>query len=338
MVRHRPAKTKVQEDDADRVYPAKKTAYRARANKYFDEYEKIMVISCDNVQSKQMQQIRDTLRGKAVILMGKNTTIKRILLDRSKTGAAADVTLFEKLSPLLKQNVGLVFTNGDLNDIKDVIDANKVNSMARQGAIAPCDVSIPCGNTGMDPQKTSFFQALGIATKITKGMVEILKDELIVKEGTKVGSSEAALLQMLGIKPFYYGIVIRHIYENGSVYGRKVLEMTEEDMKKMFAAGVSNVTALSLATGITTQASMPHVMMNAFKNLLAVCVTTDFSFSAANGEELKEAIVSGKGLGGPAPAAAAAAAPAAAAAAAPAAAAVVEEEDDDEDMGFDLFD
>ena len=40
------------------------------------EYPRIFIVGADNVGSKQMQQIRMSLRGKGVALMGKNTTIK----------------------------------------------------------------------------------------------------------------------------------------------------------------------------------------------------------------------------------------------------------------------
>lgn len=335
MVRHRPARKQVEVIDENRVYPARKANYRVRANKYFDEYNKILVVLVDNVQSRQMQNVRIQLRGKAVVLMGKNTTMKKVLLDRANSGEARDQLLYDSITPLLKDNVGLVFTNDDVDVIKGVIDDNLVTAAARQGTVAPCDVFIPCGNTGMDPQKTQFFQALNIVTKITKGTVEILKEEQVVTMGEKVKASEAALLQLLGIKPFHYGLVIQWVYDNGSVYSKKMMDMSDDDMKAMFLNGITQATALSLATGFTNTLSMPHVFKNAFKNVLAHSVASEYSFTACNGEELKEAVISGKGLGGGGGAAApAAAAPAAAAVAAP----VEEEEEEDDDMGFDLFD
>lgn len=333
MVRHRPVRNVGRTADLTRVYPAKKVAYRERAFGYFDEYDKIMVVLVDNVQSKQMQTVRSTLRGKAIILMGKNTAIKRILADRAETGDERAVKMHEMLSPLLKDNVGLIFTSNDLGAIKEVIDANLIQAAARAGTVAPLDVSVPAGNTGMEPTKTSFFQALNIGTKITKGTVEILKEEKIVFQGEKVGTSEATLLQMLGIKPFYYGLQILHVYDNGDVYSKEILDLTDEDMKAKFQAGIARATALSLGSGFTTELSLPHIMSNIFKKFLAVSVTTDYTFTACDGEKLKEAVISGKGLGGPAPAAAAAAAPAAAAPAP-----VEEEEEEDDDMGMGLFD
>lgn len=81
----------------------------------------------------------------------------------------------------MRGNVGFVFTKGDLGEIREKILANKVKAPARPGAIAPLDVIIPTQNTGLGPEKTSFFQALAIATKISKGTIEIINDVKILK-------------------------------------------------------------------------------------------------------------------------------------------------------------
>lgn len=42
--------------------------------------------------------------------------------------------------------------------VRKVINEFKVGAPARVGLVAPNDVTIPAGNTGMDPSQTSFFQ------------------------------------------------------------------------------------------------------------------------------------------------------------------------------------
>ena len=110
--------------------------------------------------------------------------------------------------------MGMVFTKCDLTEVRQIIQENKVGAPAKAGTIAPLDVTVPAQSTTLGPEKTSFFQALAIQTKISKGTIEILSDVKLIKCGDKVGASEATLLQMLGITPFSYGLVI----EQGS-YG-----------------------------------------------------------------------------------------------------------------------
>ena len=86
----------------------------------------------------------------------------------------------------------------------------QVQAPAKAGAIAPIDVFVPPQNTGLGPEKTSFFQALSIATKISRGTIEILSDVHLIKKDEKVGFSEATLLAMLKIYPFTYGLRVLH--------------------------------------------------------------------------------------------------------------------------------
>jgi len=257
-----------------------------------------------------------------------------VLQQRKESGNERDIVLYNKLvgDKLIAGNVGLLFTNEDLKFIKDLLEKERIQAPARQGAMSPIDVTIPAGNTGLEPTKTSFFQALMIPTKIQKGTVEILKDVQILTKGTKVGSSEATLLQMLNIKPFFYSISIGNIVDNGSVYGAWVLDITDEQMREKASAAITNVTAVSLALGLTNKASFPHVVLNAFKNILAVSVGTSYDFDEFNGKTLKQSI-----LAGPVAAAPAKTAPAGGEKK-EAKEEKKKEESEEGDMGFGLFD
>uniref|UniRef100_A0A667XY57 Large ribosomal subunit protein uL10 n=1 Tax=Myripristis murdjan TaxID=586833 RepID=A0A667XY57_9TELE len=133
-----------------------KSNYFMKIIQLLDDYPKCFIVGADNVGSKQMQTIRFSLRGKAVVLMGKNTMMRKAIRGHLENNPA-----LEKLLPHIKGNVGFVFTKEDLAEIRDMLLANKVPAAARAGAIAPCDVTVPAQNTGLGPEKTSFFQALG---------------------------------------------------------------------------------------------------------------------------------------------------------------------------------
>ena len=97
--------------------------------------------------------------------MGKNTMIKKCLnIYMEKTGNR----LWEPLVELLVGNLGIIFTEGDLSEVRSEVVKFKVGAPARVGAVSNAVVTIPAGNTGMDPSATNFFQALNIATKINK--------------------------------------------------------------------------------------------------------------------------------------------------------------------------
>ena len=303
-----------------------KSEYFGRLLHLLEEYPRCFIVGVDNVGSKQMQQIRMSLRGHAEILMGKNTMIRKVIRGYVETNPA-----FEKLLPHIKTNIGFVFTKDDLSEIRVKLEENQVAAPAKAGAVAPCSVIIPAQNTGLGPEKTSFFQALSIPTKITRGTIEILGDVPLITKGDKVALSEATLLNMLKISPFSYGMLIQQVYDNGSVYDPAILDITPEDMRAKFMAGVRNVAAISLQIGYPTLASAPHSIINGFKRCLAVAVETDVTFKEA--EKIKEYLADPSKFAAAAPVAAAAA-PAAGKAAAKK---EESEEESDDDIGMGLF-
>jgi large subunit ribosomal protein LP0 len=305
-----------------------KSNYFTKLVQYMDEYPKCFIVGADNVGSKQMQQIRIKLRGTAVVLMGKNTMMRKAI-----RGHIDNNPQLEKLLAHIRGNVGFVFTSADLSEVRGHLLENKVRAPARNGAIAPGDVIIPAQNTGLGPEKTSFFQALSIPTKIAKGSIEIVNDVHILREGDRVGPSEATLLNMLNISPFSYGLQVQMVYDSGSIFEPKILDIKPEDLRARFMAGVRNVAAVSIEIGYPTVASAPHSIINGFKKLLAVAAVTDITFKEA--ETLKEFIKD--------PSKFASLAVAAAPAGSPAKESKKEEkkeesEEEDDDMGLGLFD
>jgi large subunit ribosomal protein LP0 len=236
----------------------------------------IFIVNIDNVSSQQTHLIRQSLRGKGVVLMGKNTMVRRCL-----RVILSEHPQFEKLLPHVKGNIGFVFTTGDLKDVREIIVSNVVAAPARAGAVAPNDVWVPGGNTGMEPGKTSFFQALGIPTKIARGTIEIVSDVQVVQAGGRVGTSEATLLNMLNISPFTYGMTIAQVYDNGAVFSSEILDIEEKTLLDGFLSGAKTIAAISLATGIPTLPSVMHSLVNSYKNLLAVSIATDFEFEGS---------------------------------------------------------
>lgn len=275
-----------------------------------------------------MQSIRHALRNDAVVLMGKNTMMRKAIKGNLESNPS-----LEKILPYLRGNVGFVFTREDLVEIRDRILEHKVQAPARAGALAPLDVMIQPQNTGLGPEKTSFFQALQIPTKIAKGTIEILNEIHLIKKDERVGASEATLLNMLNVSPFTYGLKINQVYDSGTIFSPEVLDITPEDLRIKFLQGVRNIGAVCLAIGYPTIASVPHSIVNGVKNLIAIAVETDINFKEA--ELAKEYLKDPSKFASAAPAASAGQT-ASAAVAAPAV--EEEEEEEDDDMGFGLFD
>jgi hypothetical protein len=56
-----------------------KAAYFEKLKVLLQEYKSIFIVTVDNVSSQQMHEIRQSLRADGVVLMGKNTMVRRAL-------------------------------------------------------------------------------------------------------------------------------------------------------------------------------------------------------------------------------------------------------------------
>jgi len=262
---------------ASKKSKARKEQLAEELEELFDTYSKLFVVEVDNVTSNQLHEIRKSMRGKAVVYCGKNTQIRRVLRKLEDAGRPE----LEKLRAVCKLNVALVFTNGSLPDVRDMIVENKMPSAAKAGAKAQCAVTIPKGVTSLEPSMTSFLQALNIGSKITKGVIEIINDVNLFAEGEKVDASQAALLQKMDIMPFQYGLVPIWVFDAGSVFEPKILDISDEMLLGTFSSCLKETVAISIELGMPTQASVPFSVLLAFTNCLAVAAETEFEFEAA---------------------------------------------------------
>jgi large subunit ribosomal protein LP0 len=77
---------------------------------------------------------------------------------------------------------------------------------------------VPAQNTGMGPEKTSFFQALSIPTKITKGTIEIISDVPLIKAGDRVSFRRGKVIATFSHKNIKKFVIKSQNPGSGSVF------------------------------------------------------------------------------------------------------------------------
>jgi len=240
-----------------------------RAKRLFGTCTKFALIGIENIVSTQLKDIKKQWGKDVEFLMGKNSAIKRAIEDLNRSDLS-------ETYDLIKGNLCFVFFKDNVKNVKEIIEKNVREACAKVGDVAQCDVWVQSFVTNMTPDKTSYFQVLGIATKITKGKVEIIAPYKVLSVGDKVGPSQANLLTLLNIKPFSYKMPIFKVYENGYIYDASLINIEEKDIISILQATISNIAALSLGSGFITQASAPYEIKNAFKDILSISFGSEF--------------------------------------------------------------
>jgi len=255
----------------------------ARFCDLMEKYTKVVSFSMNLVGSKQLAQIRQKLRGKAEFLFGKNTMLRKVLRKKCAEEEEDQPEKAKKLLNLLaliEGNVGLLFHNEDIKAIRDEVEGQTLPCSAKVGIDAPCDVTVHAGPTGCDPTQTAFFQLLDIPTKINRGQVEIVSDVVIIRQGEKVGASQASLCAKLSITPFAFGPIGRYVYDDGDVYSCEVLDITDEMIQDGFTKAIRKASALCIGAGLPNTVTVPHYVYKAWQTVAKLMLGTETEWSS----------------------------------------------------------
>ena len=160
---------------------------------------------------------------------------------------------------------------------------------AKAGIIAPNDVWIRSGPTGIDPGKIGEFHRLDIQVKTARSAIEVTKDYKLCTRGEIVSATVSAMCRLLNIIPFEYAMSLDWVFSNSKLIPKEVIEMTDEEILNGFKANVNYITALSVEAQLPNSLSVPHFVVNTFKYLMAIGLEGGYEFEQLkNAQEAKE--------------------------------------------------
>jgi len=228
------------------------------------------------------------------VVCGKTTVIAKAIKEYAEKGnlpshhdANGLKQLVEKINNM---QILIIFTNQELRKITEITSKFIVDKQAKTGAISPIDVTLQAGPTGMDSSQIEYFQALKIPTRVIKNQLEISNPAKILVVGQKITLSEINLMKKFNIKPYKHYVQIQHIYINGKIYDSGILKITNEYMDERVQTGIRNIAAFGIQTNISNKASAPHVIANAFKNILGLSLGANHEISQAKGLSTSKAV------------------------------------------------
>ena len=249
--------------------PAKAAAV-ARVAELAKKYPVLAVTSLSKVRATQLMAVRKALRGKAEVFVVKNTLATIGL----KTAGIKNAD--QLISHLTGQNA-LIFSTYDPFKLFLTLDKNKIYLPARAGDVAPEDIMVPAGNTGLPAGPVlSEFREAGIQTKIEGGSIWINKDSVAVKKGAVITPKLASLLSKLNIKPIKAGITIGLAYENGLIYAGELVAIDLEQYRTSLTQSHTAARGLAVVIGWVTSETAPLIIGKAYREGVALAVEAGY--------------------------------------------------------------
>ena len=240
--------------------------------KLLEMYSVVAVADLQKVRSSQIQEIRKKLRGKAEFIVAKNTILRKA--SESIAGKKGNI---DKFASELTGSKVLIFTQMNPFELIIFLNKNKVRVPAKGGDVATGEITVPAGNTGLQPGPViSEFNEAKVQTRIEGGSIFVAKDTVVARKGDVISNKTASLLSKLGMKPMEAGLSLSHAYDNGLVLGQNDLAFDLEQVKNDFASAARSAFAVAVEGSIMLPETAQAIISKAYRQAVAVSVEAGF--------------------------------------------------------------
>jgi large subunit ribosomal protein L10 len=226
-------------------------------------YQSVGVVDVRGIPSRQLQTMRRDLHGTAELRMGRNSLIQ---LGLEEVDDGVEV-LIEEVSG----QVGLVGTDANPFTLYQDLEASKTPAPINAGEIAPNDIVIEAGDTGMDPGPfVGELQQVGADARIQDGSIRVLSDSVVAEAGDEVDATLANVLAELEIEPKEVGLDLRAVYSDGVRFAAEELELDVETYRSDVVSAAASARTLAIETAYPTTSTLPALLSKARGNAIAV--------------------------------------------------------------------
>lgn len=262
----------------------------------FTNYKQVIRVTLINISTRQITNARKLLREMGgTLIVGKDSLTRlaiRILTRTVKNPENYQEYIdkyperpdLKNIYHSLKGKFALIFADQSYVELKPKIEAERIKMAAKAGIIAPNDVWIRKGPTGIDPGKIGDFHRLNIQVKTARSSIEVTKDYKLCAKDEIVSETVSGMCRLLNIIPFEYGMELEWVLSEGQLIPKDIIELKDDQILANLSKNVGWVTALSVEANIPNSLSVPHFVVNSFKYLLAVGLEGEYEF-----KQLKEA-------------------------------------------------
>ena len=221
-----------------------------------ESYDSIGVVNIAGIPSRQLQDMRRDLYGTAELRVSRNTLLERAL-EEVGDGLGA-------LTEHIEGQVGLIGTNDNPFALYQELEASKTPAPIGAGEVAPNDIVVPEGDTGVDPGPfVGELQSVGASARIQDGSIQVTEDSTVLEAGEEVSQDLSNVLSELGIEPKEVGLDLRAVVSEGVVFDPEDLDIDVEAYRSDVQTAAARARNLSINAEYATPATAPTLIAKA---------------------------------------------------------------------------
>ena len=237
--------------------------------KLFNQFDNVAVIQVSKMSDKQVQDMRKTLRGEAVIKMSKKNlqvrAIEQVIKDTDKEN-------LDKLSENISGQSALCFTNMNIFDLRRVFNDNLWMVPAKPDEETPVEIWVPEGDTGLPTGQviSELNMTLRLPTRIQNDTIWVREATRTHKVGEFVDVKQAAVLKKLGVNPIESLIKIQYAWSNGEIFTPEIIYMDIKAFKQNIFSAFNAAKQLAIRFGIIDELTIEPLIQKAYREALGI--------------------------------------------------------------------
>ena len=222
-----------------------------------EEYDVIGILDMQSLPARQLQEIESEIEEFADIKMSRKTLMNIAIGDAEKEGVD-ELDTDEATQP------AFIFSKKDPFQLYQLIQENQTSAAADGGEIAPNDIEIPEGDTGIGPgPMLGKLQQAGAQVQVDDGSIHVMEPSVLVEKGEEITADDAEILNQIGIEPLQIGLDLVIAYSDGEIFDAEELDIDTEQYREDIEAAAAAGFNLAVNAGVVNETTASAIISEA---------------------------------------------------------------------------
>lgn len=212
------------------------------------------ILDMQNLPSRQLQQMKKQMKDFADIKMSRKTLMD-IAIDQADRDGVDQLKDNDAVQP------AFIFTEKDPFQLYALIKENKTSAAADGGEIAPSDIEVPEGDTGIGPgPMLGKLQQTGAQVQVQDGSIHVQDPATMVEKGDEITEEDAEILNQLGIEPLEIGLDLDIALGDGQLFTAEELDIDTEAYRSDVEDAATLAFNLAVNAGVVNETTAPAII------------------------------------------------------------------------------
>lgn len=248
------------------------------------QHQVVGLLEFHSLPAKQLQQIKKELSDQATITMSRKTLLDRALAKSDKEGVS-------QLSQVDVIQPALIFSDNNPFHLFSEIKDKKTSAPASEGAIAPSDIKIEEGPTGLSPgPMIGKIQKFGASTKVKDGEIVVEQSAVAVNSGETIPAEAVEVFNQLEMEPLEVGLDLKAVWEDGELFEKSVLDIDVEDYRQRVKSACSQAFNLLYNAKLVNERTAVPLIQEAVNQAKSIALNADIVTTDFVSDQIREAV------------------------------------------------